>query len=148
MKIKKQSLFYSLFFSGLVIISLILSYNLSTKKLNLEQFNIEKQSTEDIVINYIKIHHSLPNYYIKRLDARKAGWKPEKGNLCQILPGKIIGGDIFKNRENKLPSKKGRKWTEADLNYKCGMRGTDRIIFSNDGLIFVTYDHYKTFQQR
>ncbi|MCO6563859.1 MAG: ribonuclease [Apibacter sp.] len=148
MKIKKQSLFYSLFFGVLLIISLILSYNLSNKKLNLEQFNIEQLSSEDIVINYIKKNHSLPNYYIKKMEARKAGWRPEKGNLCRILPGKIIGGDIFKNIENKIPSKKGRKWIEADLNYKCGMRGPDRVIFSNDGLIFVTYDHYNTFQQR
>jgi NAD+--asparagine ADP-ribosyltransferase len=148
MKIKKQSFFYSLFFGVLLIISLILSYNLSNKKLNLEQFNIEQLSSEDIVINYIKKNRSLPHYYIKKMEARKAGWKPEKGNLCQILPGKIIGGDIFKNRENKIPNRKGRKWIEADLNYKCGMRGTDRVIFSNDGLIFVTHDHYKTFQQR
>nr|WP_294682284.1 ribonuclease domain-containing protein [uncultured Anaerotignum sp.] len=31
------------------------------------------------------------------------------------------------------------------MNYKWGYRGNDRILYSNDGLIFVTYDHYKTF---
>ena len=148
MKIKKQSFFYSLLFGILLIIALILSYNISTKSLNIDQFNTERLSSEAIVLNYIKKHHSIPNYYITRTEARKAGWKPEKGNLCKILPGKIIGGDSFKNRENKIPTKKGRQWWEADLNYKCGMRGTDRIVFSNDGLIFVTYDHYKTFQER
>lgn len=32
-------------------------------------------------------------------------------------------------------------------NYTGGYRNTQRIVFSNDGLIFVTYDHYKTFAE-
>lgn len=64
-----------------------------------------------------------------------------------MLPGKMLGGDIYKNREGKLPSAPGRVWYEADMNYKSGYRNRDRILYSNDGLIFVTYDHYQTFYE-
>lgn len=39
----------------------------------------------------------------------------------------------------------GRVWYEADINYTGGYRRRHRILYSNDGLIFVTYDHYETF---
>ena len=57
----------------------------------------------------------------------------------------MIFDGIFNNKEGKLPSKNGRVWYEADINYTGGYRNDDRILFSNDGLIFVTYDHYETF---
>ncbi|MCH5683635.1 hypothetical protein LWM68_04755 [Niabella sp. W65] len=47
-----------------------------------------------------------------------------------------------------MPAAEKRKWFEADLNYKCGRRNADRLLYSSDGLIYVTYDHYKTFQQK
>lgn len=59
-----------------------------------------------------------------------------------------MGGDIYKNREKKLPEKDGRIWYEADINYDGGFRNTQRILYSNDGLVFVTYDHYITFYER
>ena len=61
------------------------------------------------------------------------------------MPGSSIGGDIYKNRDGKLPSSGQRVWYEADINYVSGHRGSERILFSSDGLIFVTYDHYETF---
>ncbi len=61
-----------------------------------------------------------------------------------VLPEKMITKD-YENRNKHLPSKNGRSWCEADINYKVGYRNSERILFSNDGLIFVTYDHYKTF---
>ena len=64
-----------------------------------------------------------------------------------VLPGKSIGGDVFRNAEGKLPSSPGRTWFEADINYTSGFRGSDRIIYSNDGLIYKTTDHYNTFTQ-
>ena len=67
------------------------------------------------------------------------------GNLDAVLPFKMIGGDIFHNKAKKLPEAAGRIWYEADINYTSGYRRTERILFSNDGLIFVTYDHYMTF---
>lgn len=99
------------------------------------------------VADYIKEHHELPPNYITKKEARKMGWEPSEGNLDQVAPGKSIGGDVFRNREGLLPNKKGRIWYEADIHYTGGKRGSDRILYSNDGLIYQTTDHYKTFQQ-
>ena len=71
----------------------------------------------------------------------------QKGNLDDVAKGKMIGGDVYRNRDGHLPQKEGRVWYEADINYTSGPRGTERILYSNDGLIFVTYDHYQTFYE-
>ena len=73
------------------------------------------------------------------------GWKNYKGNLQDVAPDAIIGGDVFWNDKGKLPAAPGRVWYEADINYTGGYRNTHRLIYSNDGLSFVTYDHYQTF---
>lgn len=109
---------------------------------------IDSLTREEVVVPYVKKHQQLPAYYIKKGEARDKGWEPAAGNLCDVLPGRAIGGDIFSNREGGLPTAEKRKWFEADLNYKCGRRNADRLLYSTDGLIFVTYDHYKTFQQK
>lgn len=96
---------------------------------------------------YLMTLQRLPNYYISKVDAVNAGWVAWQGNLDEILPGKMIGGDVYQNREGKLPATNGRIWYEADINYVSGYRTKERILFSNDGLIFVTYDHYKTFYE-
>lgn len=59
----------------------------------------------------------------------------------------MIGGDIYYNRKEKLPSSPGRVWYEADINYNKGFRNRQRILYSNDALLFVTYDHYETFHE-
>ncbi|MCO5231303.1 MAG: ribonuclease [Chitinophagales bacterium] len=110
--------------------------------------SIADLSDEQFVIDYLKEHHQLPDYYITKREAIEAGWQASKGNLCEVLPGRVIGGDRFGNREKKLPQKQGRKYFEADINYNCGRRNAERIIFSNDQLIYVTKDHYTTFQKR
>lgn len=99
------------------------------------------------VASYIKANNKLPDNFITKKEAKKLGWDAQRGNLNEVAPGKSIGGDVFQNREKQLPSKKGRIWYEADINYKSGHRGKDRILFSNDGLIYKTEDHYKTFEQ-
>lgn len=101
----------------------------------------------DEVAAYISEHHELPGNYITKKEARELGWEPSKGNLEKVAPGKSIGGDVFQNREGLLPKKKGRTWYEADINYSGGTRGSDRILYSNDGLIYKTTDHYRTFEQ-
>lgn len=108
--------------------------------------NIAYLTEETRIINYLIKHRTLPNYYITKQQARMRGWNAKRGNLCQVLPGKAIGGDIFADREEMLPTNYKRSWFEADINYSCGIRGADRIIYSNDGLIYVTHDHYQTFQ--
>lgn len=99
------------------------------------------------VADYIREHHSLPDNFITKKEAEKLGWNAKEGNLNEVAPGKSIGGDIFRNREGKLPQKKGRIWYEADIHYADGFRGKDRLLFSSDGLIYKTEDHYKTFKQ-
>nr|WP_026021344.1 ribonuclease domain-containing protein [Paenibacillus senegalensis] len=96
---------------------------------------------------YIKKHGSLPDHYLTKEEAREKGWIPEKGNLHEVAPGYSIGGDRFYNREGRLPDEPGRIWYEADVNYESGHRGPERIVFSNDGLIYKTVDHYDTFER-
>lgn len=98
----------------------------------------------DSILFYLK---RLPDYYISKEIAADYGWVGSKGNLDTILPEKMIGGDVYQNKERKLPSVPGRIWYEADINYDGGYRNGQRILYSNDGLIFVSYDHYKTFYE-
>lgn len=93
----------------------------------------------------LKTFHRLPDYYLTEAEARNLGWIPILANLSTVAHGKMISNGIYKNKNGHLPSKSGRVWYEADINYTHGYRGADRILFSNDGLIFVTYDHYSTF---
>lgn len=88
----------------------------------------------------------LPDYYLTKKDARDYGWHPGS-DLCDHAPGYMIGGDRFGNREGHLPDRHRRRWTEADLDFNCGRRGAKRLVFSNDGLIFVTIDHYDNFYE-
>lgn len=107
--------------------------------------DISQLTQEDFVIGYLKRYKKLPNYYLTKAEAKKLGWLPHQANLCEVLPGRAIGGDFFGNREGKLPKRKGLKYYEADVNYNCGRRNTDRIIYSDEGDIYLTKDHYKTF---
>ena len=97
-------------------------------------------------VQSIRATGRLPERYLDKDDAGKLGWRPG-ADLCRIAPGKLIGGDRFGNREGRLPSAPGRRWTEADLDYGCGRRNAKRLVFSSDRLIFVTIDHYETFRE-
>ena len=70
-----------------------------------------------------------------------------KGNLWKVTKKMSIGGDRFGNNEGLLPKKSGRQYYECDIDYRGGSRGAKRIVYSNDGLIFYTADHYETFEQ-
>lgn len=104
-------------------------------------------SSNDGADYWIKYFQELPSGYITKEVAKKAGWVNIKGNLQSLLPGAIIGGDSYGNRELRLPNAPGRIWYEADINYTGGYRNKHRLLYSNDGLIFVTYDHCKTFYE-
>ena len=84
--------------------------------------------------------NKLPDYYVKRAYAEDTGFRNNRGNLDKVLPGKMIGGDIYKNKNGKLPSAVGRVWHEADINYDKGYRNRQRILYSNDGLFFISND--------
>ena len=102
-------------------------------------------TTREDVLAYLIAYGHLPSNFITKNDARAAGW--EGGSLEPYCPGKCIGGDRFGNREGLLPSAKGRVWTECDINtLGKRSRGAERIVFSNDGLIYYTGDHYESFE--
>ncbi len=119
-----------------------------SNKNNNSSNQIDELTNDEIVVKYLKEHGELPDYYITKSEAKSLGWVPSKGNLCEVAPGRAIGGDIWTNRQKSLPTKSGRKYFEADLNYNCGNRNADRVVFSNDGLVFVTHDHYRNFEER
>ena len=116
------------------------------EEISLEEHSIQNLTNEVKVINYVKSNHELPEYYITKSEARKQGWVPSEGNLCDVLPGKAIGGDKFSNREKTLPS--GKQYCEADVNYNCGNRNADRIVFTKEGEVYLTKNHYKSFQKQ
>ena len=96
---------------------------------------------------WLSNYATLPKYYITKQDAIKSGWRKALGNLNKVASGKMIMGGVYKNSNGHLPDDIGRVWYEADINYKRGKRNSQRIVFSNDGLVFVTYDHYETFYE-
>ena len=101
-------------------------------------------TAEDVAL-YLHIYGHLPANFITKTDARKGGW--EGGSLEPYFPDMCIGGDRFGNREGRLPAADGRTWTECDINtLHASSRGAERLVFSNDGLIYYTGDHYESFQ--
>lgn len=113
---------------------------------NANSSDIDDLTEESKVIDFVKSHKKLPDYYLTKSQARKSGWIPSKGNLCEVLPGKAIGGDKFSNREKSLPG--GNQYYEADVNYQCGTRNADRIVFTKSGEVWLTKNHYKSFQKQ
>ena len=101
-------------------------------------------TTKEDVALYIHTYGCLPPNFITKSDARNLGW--EGGGLDDYAYGKCIGGDRFGNYEGLLPDADGRKWTECDIDtLHENSRGAKRIVFSNDGLIYYTDDHYESF---
>lgn len=100
---------------------------------------------KDNVALYIHTYGKLPPNYISKKEAEKLGWTG--GSLERYAPGKCIGGSYFGNYEGILPKKKGREYHECDIGtLGKSSRGAKRIVFSNDGLIYYTGDHYETFE--
>lgn len=102
-------------------------------------------STMEEVAVYLATFGELPDNFLTKKQAEALGWNNRAGNLDEVAPGCSIGGDYFGNYEKTVPSAKGRKWTECDINFDGGYRGGERIVFSNDGLIYYSDDHYATF---
>lgn len=100
-------------------------------------------SAEDIAA-YLIAYQELPDNFITKAQARALGW--QGGDLRPFAPGKAIGGDRFGNYEGLLPAKKGRVYYECDVDtLGQSSRGAKRLVYSNDGLIFFTDDHYASF---
>ena len=94
----------------------------------------------------LKHKGKLPNNYITKSDLKDLGWKRGK-NISNYATGKLLTKGVYRNANGHLPQDSERIWYEADINYKSGRRNSQRILWSNDGLIFVTYDHYETFYE-
>lgn len=101
---------------------------------------------EEVAV-YLATYDALPDNYLTKKEAQALGWSSSQGNLWEVAKGMSIGGDRFGNYEGLLPDAKGRRWTECDIDFDGGYRGAKRIIFSNDGLIYYTQDHYASFEQ-
>lgn len=97
------------------------------------------------IADYLHDYGELPPNFLTKDEARELGWDSAAGNLWDVAPGMSIGGDRFGNREKLLPEADGRAWYECDANYAGGYRGAERVLYSSDGLIYYTPDHYETF---
>lgn len=101
-------------------------------------------TSKDDVALYIHTYGRLPGNFITKAQARDLGW--DGGSLEPYAPGMCIGGDRFGNYEGLLPDKSGRTYAECDIDTRgVSSRGAKRIVFSNDGLIYYTADHYESF---
>ena len=101
-------------------------------------------TTKEDVALYIHLYGHLPSNFITKKEAEALGWSG--GGLDRYAPGKCIGGSRFGNYEGLLPTKSGRSYTECDIDtLGASSRGAKRIVFSNDGLIYYTDDHYASF---
>lgn len=105
----------------------------------------EYTSKEEVAL-YLHLYGHLPSNYITKKEAEALGWGSTYKTLDKAAPGKSIGGTYFGNYEKLLPTAKGRKYSECDIDYRKGSRNAKRIVYSNDGLIYYTEDHYQTFE--
>lgn len=103
-------------------------------------------TSKDEVAAYIYEFGHLPDNFITKKEAKALGWVSKEGNLAEVAPGMSIGGDYFGNYEGILPEEDGRDYYECDIDSDGGYRGAKRIVFSNDGLIYYTEDHYESFE--
>ena len=101
-------------------------------------------TTKEDVALYLYTYGELPSNFMTKKEAKALGWPG--GGLDDYAYGMCIGGDRFGNYEELLPDADGRTWTECDIDtLHANSRGAKRIVFSNDGLIYYTDDHYETF---
>ena len=102
-------------------------------------------SMEEVAL-YLHVFCELPENFITKDEAYDMGWTKADGQLWELMDGACIGGDRFGNREGLLPEEEDRQWYECDIDYDGIERNAERIVFSNDGLIFYTEDHYESFE--
>ena len=124
-------------------------YEQSVENDDIEESYIDKEGTytsKEEVAAYIYEFGHLPDNFITKKEAKALGWESKEGNLAEVAPGMSIGGDYFGNYEGLLPEEDGRDYYECDIDSDGGYRGAKRIVFSNDGLIYYTEDHYESFE--
>ena len=134
----------------LALLLLILAPSALAKTITVDaaDYDVEEDgwydSMEEVAI-YITFFEELPDNYLTKKEAQALGWESRRGNLWDVADGCSIGGDRFGNYEKLLPDAKGRKWTECDIDFDGGYRNGKRVVYSSDGLIYYTDDHYNSF---
>ncbi|MNX88188.1 Ribonuclease [compost metagenome] len=113
------------------------------------QMKLDLKTTEstNTIVDSLRKTGQLPDYYVNKTQAAEQGWQPGKA-LSNSVPNGQIGGNVFHNTTNVLPSAPGRTWFEADIGInnimsRSNQAGT-RLLYSNDGLLYITTDHYKS----
>ena len=99
------------------------------------------------IADYIFAHGELPDNFITKKEAQTLGWDSSRNYVGDVAPGKSIGGDRFGNYEGLLPTGKGITYKEADCYYTGKKRNAYRIIYSSDGRVWYTEDHYQSFTE-
>lgn len=96
---------------------------------------------------YIKYYGLLPENYLSKDEARAVGWKRYKGNLRDVTSNGTIGGDIYRNRNNNLPTAAGRIWYEADITKRkmspASIGGRGHLTFFSGGTILLSAPYIK-----
>ena len=105
-----------------------------------------RYTSKEEVAAYLNTYGHLPDNYITKEEAKELGWNSKEGNLWEVAPGMSIGGDYFGNYEEILPEEEGRDYHECDIDTDGSYRGAKRIVYSYDGLIYYTEDHFETFE--
>lgn len=134
-----------------LVLPILLVFSLfgCVKQIQTNEFIVDENgwySSKEEVALYLQTYGELPDNYITKKEAFELGWDSKAGNLWEVADGMSIGGDKFGNREGLLPKESGRQYYECDIDYEGGFRNSKRIVYSNDGLIYYTEDHYESFE--
>ena len=135
----KKQIYLTIFFG------IILAFGLRSFLSDMKTYQ-EREDAETQLPPFVKKKDSL--YYQKKRNQIMSQAAPlqEETITEEVEEIEVIGGDHFGNRERKLPE--GNKYYEADVNYKCGRRNADRVVFTKNGEVWLTKDHYKTFEKK
>ncbi|WP_218012969.1 ribonuclease domain-containing protein, partial [Testudinibacter aquarius] len=111
------------------------------------KLDLKTQQAANHLIDSLKNTGKLPDNYVTKDIAEKVySWQSGK----PFKQGQL-GGDIFDNNLNLLPSAPERIWYEADIgidnNIGRNKQPGTRLLYSNDGYLYMTTDHYKTFKE-
>ena len=133
-------------FTGCAKENMELAADILTEVMETELAEDGTYTSKDEVAEYLYLYGHLPSNFITKKEAKKLGWVSSEGNLDEVAPGMSIGGDYFGNYEGLLPEADGRDYYECDIDFDGTYRNAKRIVFSNDGLIYYTEDHYESFE--
>lgn len=133
-------------FTGCAKENMELAADILTEVMETELSEDGTYTSKDEVAEYLYLYGHLPSNFITKKEAKKLGWVSSEGNLDEVAPGMSIGGDYFGNYEGLLPEADGRDYYECDIDFDGTYRNAKRIVFSNDGLIYYTEDHYESFE--